>query len=94
MASQIRLDDFHNLLQIKQAKSQDLTVLRTNLGTGSSIKSIRKLAKTLTETSNKMHKPKTYNKTIDNLIYRNKWYKVIYKKLQNLDLYQIWYYEK
>ena len=54
------------------AKSYDLTVPRTNLGTGSSIKPVCKLAKSLTETSSKVHKSKTYDEAIDNLIYRNR----------------------
>lgn len=37
-----------------------------------SVKLVYKFAKSLTETNNKMYKPKTYNKTIDNLIYGNK----------------------
>lgn len=36
-----------------------------------------KFAKLVFETSNKVYKFKTYNKTINNLINRNRWYKAI-----------------
>lgn len=45
------------------------------------IRLIYKLAKFLTQNSNKVHKPKTYDKLIDNLIYENRWHKAIDKKL-------------
>lgn len=59
----------------------------TDLSIGSDIKLAHKLAKFLIETSSKIHEPKTYNKAIDNLIYKNKWRKAIDEEFQNLDSY-------
>lgn len=39
-----------------------------------------------------MREPKTYNKTVNNLIYGNKQKAVIDEKLQNIDFYQTQYY--
>lgn len=44
------------------------------------------------ETGSKVHKPKTYNEAINNPVYRNKWQKVINKKLWNLNSYKTWTY--
>lgn len=46
----------------------------------------------MTETSSKVHKPKTYNEAITNLIKGNRWQKAIDKELWNLNIHQIWYY--
>lgn len=59
--SRIRLDESHNL-----------TISRTDLGTGLGVRPAYKLAKFLTETSSKMHESKTYNKAIDDLIDENR----------------------
>lgn len=40
-----------------------------------------KISKFVFETSSKVQEPKTYNKEINNLIYSNKWYKIINEKL-------------
>lgn len=63
-------------------KSQDPIWMRprTDLDTSSSVRLARKLAKSATKTSNKIHKPKIYNEAIDNLIYRNRWRKAIKEK--------------
>lgn len=53
-------------------RSHNLTVPRTDLDKGSNIKLAYKLTKSLTETSNKVHKLKTYNKAIDDPIYKYK----------------------
>lgn len=55
-------------------KSHDSTVSRTDLGIGSGVRFARKFAKSLTKTSSKVYKPKTYNEAIDDLIYRNRWH--------------------
>lgn len=70
-------------------KSQDPTQIRprTDLGTGLGVKPTCKLAKSMTETSSKIHKPKTYNKVIHDSIHRNRWCKAIDKEMWNLDSY-------
>lgn len=57
---------------MKLAKSQNLTLLKTNQATSSSVRLARKLAKSLIKTNSKMYEPKTYNKVIDNPIHGNK----------------------
>lgn len=54
---------------------------KIDLGIDSGIILIHKLAKSMTEMSSKVYKPKTYNEIIDNLIHRNKWHKAIDKEL-------------
>lgn len=85
----IKLDKSHNLLQMRLDKFYNPIMLRTDLDIGSDIRLICKLAKFLTETSSKVYKPKTYDEVINNLIYRNKWYKTIDEELWKLNLYQI-----
>lgn len=46
------------------------------------------------ESSSKIYDPKTYDETIHNLIYGNRWCKVIGKKLWNLDSYSVWCYKE
>lgn len=69
MALQIRLVESHNSFQIRLAKIHNLTVPRTDLSMGSGVKPIHKLAKSLIETSSKVHELKTYDKAIDNPIH-------------------------
>lgn len=57
---------------MKLAKFNNSIVPRTDLGIGLDIKLECKLIKSLIKTNNKMHKPKSYNKAIANLIYGNK----------------------
>lgn len=57
----MRLDRFYNL-----------TILKTDLGTGLGVRPICKLANSLTNTSNNVHGPKTYNKAIHDYIHGNK----------------------
>ena len=45
------------------------------------IKPTHKLAKLVIETNSKVYKPKTYNETVNDPIYRNKWTEIIDKKL-------------
>lgn len=71
-ALQMRLDKFYNLSWIKLNKFYNPIMPRTNLNISSNIRFIYKFAKFLTKTSNKRHKPKIYNKKIDNLIYENR----------------------
>lgn len=47
-----------------------------------------KIAKSITKTSSKVFKPKTYTKAIKNLIYRNRWRKAVDEELWNLDAHQ------
>lgn len=55
---------------------------------------MQKLIKLVTKINSKIHKSKTYNKSVNNLINRNIQQKVINKEFQNLDPYQIYYYIK
>ena len=80
----MRRDKSHNLSWMRLTKSYNSIMLKTDLGTGLDIRLVFKLTKFLIETSNKVHETKTYDKTIDNLIYGNKLRKVIDKKLWNL----------
>lgn len=80
-ASPMRLDEAHNLSQKSLVKSHNSIVPRTDLGMDSSVRPAYEFTKFLTKTSSKMHEPKTYNKAINDLIYENKWCKVIDKKL-------------
>lgn len=57
---------------MRLAKFYNLIVPKTDLGTGSGVRPIRKLAISLIEINSKIHKPKTYNEAIDNPIYGNK----------------------
>lgn len=66
---------------MRLAKSHSPSVLRTDLGMDLGIRSVCKLAKSLIKTGNKVHKPKTFNKAINNLIHGNRWHKAIDKKL-------------
>lgn len=70
--SRMRLDESHNLPQMRLAKSHSPKVLRTDLGMGLGIRFVCKLAKSLIKTGNKVHKPKTYNKAINDLIHGNR----------------------
>lgn len=45
-------------------------------------------AKSVTETSSKVQKLKTYNEAINNPIHRNKWREAVDKELWNLDIHQ------
>lgn len=45
------------------------------------LKLVNKFAKSVTETSSKVHEPKTYNEAINNPIHGNKWRKAIDKEL-------------
>ena len=47
-----------------------------------------KFAKSVTETSNKVREPKTYDETINNPIHGNRWKEVIDEELWNLDSHQ------
>lgn len=47
-------------------------MFKTDLDIGSDVKLARKLAKSMTGTSGKVHKSKTYDKAIDNPIYGNR----------------------
>lgn len=93
-ALQIRLDESHNPLQMRLAKFYNLNMPRIDLGMGSNVKPAHKFAKFLIQTSNKVHKCKTYDKAIDDLIYRIRWCKAINKKFWNLDPHQVWCYKK
>lgn len=77
----MNVNESHNLLQIRLDRSHNLTMSKTNISIGSGVKPAHKLVKSLTETSNKVHKCKTYNEAIDNLIYENKECEAIDKKL-------------
>lgn len=66
---------------MRLAKFYNLIMPKTDLSLGSGIKLVYKLIKSLRETNNKIHEPKTYNKAIDDLIHKNKWRKVIDKEL-------------
>lgn len=59
----MRLDGSQNLTQTRP---------RTDLGIGLGIKPARKHAKSPLKASSKMHEPKTYDETINNLIHENR----------------------
>lgn len=67
----MRLDESHNLSRMRLDKFHNPTVPKTDLDMGSVIKPVYKLAKSLIETSSKVYEPKTYDKAIDNPIYKN-----------------------
>lgn len=68
----MRLDESHDLPQIRLDKSYNLIVPKIDLGISSSIRLIYKFVKFLIETSNKVNQLKTYNKAVDNPIHKNK----------------------
>lgn len=47
----------------------------------------------MTEANSKIHKMRTYNEAVNNLIYGRYWRKAIKKELQNLENHQIQEYE-
>ena len=49
------------------------------------VKPAQELAKSITETSSKVRKPKTYDEAVNNPINRNRWQKAIDEELWNLD---------
>lgn len=57
---------------VRLNKSHNPIILRKNRDTGSGIRPECKLAKSLTEISNKLHEPKTYDEVINNLIHGNR----------------------
>lgn len=71
-ALQMRLDKSHNLFWMRLAQFDNLIMPKTDLGIESGVRLLYKLTKSLIETSNKMHKPKTYNEAINNLIYESR----------------------
>lgn len=66
----IRAENTHNLL-LKQRPRSDLGRILSKNFSNRLIRLVQELAKLVTETSNKMHKSKTYNKAINNLINGN-----------------------
>lgn len=72
ITSQMRLNKFHHPPWISLNRSYNPTMVRINLGKGSNVISVCKLAKFLTKTSSKIHEPKTYNEIIKDLIYEHK----------------------
>ena len=55
---------------------------------------ITEVAMSMTETSSKIHKPKSYDKAINNSIHDRWWREVIEKELQNLKNHQTWEYNE
>ena len=45
------------------------------------VRFVREFAKSVTKTSSKVQKPKTYDETINNSIYKNKWRETFNKEL-------------
>lgn len=77
----MRFDESYNLSQMRLDRFHDSIMLRINLDMDSSVKSVCKFARSLTEISSKVYEPITYNKAIDNLIHGNRWRKAIDKEL-------------
>lgn len=74
---QIRINLFYDLkLKTDLGGTLGKNLLRNRL-----VRLARKFAKSVTETSSKVQKPKTYDKAINDPIYRNRWYEAIDKKL-------------
>ena len=46
------------------------------------------------ETSSKIYKPKSYDKTIADPIYGTRWRQAIEEKIHNLEIYHTWKYEE
>lgn len=82
---QMKIDLFHNL---KPKTDLDRTLGKNSLR-DRLVRLVPKFAKLITETSSKMQELKTYNETIKDSFYGNKWRKVVNKKLWNFDAYQI-----
>lgn len=85
--SKMRAEASYNLLLVWRPKTDLDKIWGKNLS-DKLIRSMQKLAKSIIETSNKVHEPKTYNKIVNNPINRNRYQKTINKKLWNLDSYQ------
>lgn len=62
------------VLQMRLNKSQDLIKIRSRIDLDPSIniRLAHKLAKSITDTSSKVHKPKIYDEAINELMYRNR----------------------
>lgn len=73
---------------MKLDRSYNLTIFWIDLSTNLDVRLVYELTKSQTKISNKIYEFKTYNETINNLIYKNIWDKAIDKKLRNLDSYQ------
>lgn len=67
----MRAEDFHDLPPARRPKT-DLSKTSGENPLDRLIKPVRELAKSVTETSSKMRKPKTYNKAANNQINGNK----------------------
>lgn len=79
--SGIRTENLHNHL-VQRSKI---------LGKNSLERLVRlayEFAKSVTKISSKICEFKTYDKTVNNLVYRNRWQKAIDEELQNLDSHQ------
>lgn len=55
-------------------------------------RSMYEFVKSVIEASSNVKESKTYDKTINDPIYDNRWQKAINEKLWNLDSYQTWIY--
>lgn len=56
------------------------------------VRPAQKLAKSVIQTSSKVHEPKTYDEAVDNVINRNGWQEAIDEELWNLNSFQTWFY--
>lgn len=74
----MRTKDFPNLHYVPRT-DQDGGI--TSKSPNRLVKPVYQFAKSLTETSSKVHKLLTYNEMINNLVYGNRWRKAIDKKL-------------
>ena len=52
------------------------------------------MAMLMTKAFSKIHKPKSYDKAINDPIHGRQWRKAIEEKLQNLENHQIWEYDE
>ena len=82
----MRTKDPHN--QVQRSKTDLSGTLGKNTSAERLIKPTLEFVKSVIEISSKVQDSKTYNEAISNLIYGNRWRKVIDKELWNLDFHQ------
>lgn len=86
--TRIRVEGAHNPPLVRRPRINLSGTLGKNLS-DRLIKPAQEIAKSVTEISNKVRKPKTYDKAVNNLIKGNKWQKAIDEEIWNLDSHQI-----
>lgn len=83
----MKFENFYNLSLVWRPKT-DLDEIWSKNFLDGLIKLVQEFAKSITKINSKVHKPKTYNEPINNLINKNRWQKAINKEFWNLNSYQ------